>query len=787
MYWYMKKKENRVYNFGIYFSESDITIPVDFEEAKNAVQKLYDDPSTMKPLSNNNGEELSTVKMSGRKAKSILIVYTKSSSKKDWFSVREIAITGTSEVDEHQCEDGKRWDPIAGECLPIIPDGDEDHVDLNKVTFFEEYGIEYLSENHSFHTNYRPDGSMRMDVLPSDMGNVKRPDREMLVFIRCTKTKNTERVNAKYNGGPHNDRQKELGRCDDFGIQMDTKKVIFEQELWHVNMMKRDEIDISAMNLPPLTANWYGFNWRDRRVLKKDDGKLLGRILELKVNPNPFDANRNVLNANWVDVAAFIDKGQYKDEGGKPYPIIEGPVDPSKYQDTVRVDGQNASTFLTRYFRHCGIKPLEVADEAEMDAIFKKLREPGAVDPGGNKAPVVKVAEPIITVVADLQNITLDASGSTDPNGDPLKFLWKQMSGTPVPLSPLSLTAASLSITWKKEWTTSDWQVSVTDTKGLTSTAIVKVVNAINVNPEDTKYIDPQYQLDPSHQELYFRMKDYVKGIPNLADGKRIDADAKKWDLKVAADGSVYYNATTGRLKIYAKKVLSFDEMMALVEATNKDWSYDKARTLGSWGGTMGFGNIEATTILTFDKNNTKKDAFLGYVARSCFHDLKTDPESKGHQMRYHGGSAHHSNIQIGGTFEEKIEGGHAIYYSGKNIVTHMTNVPNLAGKKVGWKWCVQNTIFDGKPVVLSQSYLTLHPDDTDPNYAPWWAIVYKGDECPRSSIQADNKNVDKLDVDPGLITWESQYVILKSNDSKMTLHDIEIKPILPIPEVKII
>jgi len=88
MYWYMKKKENRVYNFGIYLSESDITIPVGFEDAKNAVQKLYDDPSTMKPLSNNNGEELSTITMSGRKAKSILIVYVKSSSKKDWFSVR---------------------------------------------------------------------------------------------------------------------------------------------------------------------------------------------------------------------------------------------------------------------------------------------------------------------------------------------------------------------------------------------------------------------------------------------------------------------------------------------------------------------------------------------------------------------------------------------------------------------------------------------------------------------------------------------------------------------------
>jgi hypothetical protein len=358
------------------------------------------------------------------------------------------------------------------------------------------------------------------------------------------------------------------------------------------------------------------------------------------------------------------------------------------------------------------------------------------------------------------------------------------MSGSPIEISSLALSSPSLSITWKKEFETSDWQVTVTDVKGLMSTGVVKVINAINQNPEDRKYIDPKYQADPEYSELYFRMKDYVKGIPNLADGKRIDADAKKWDLSVKSDGSVYYNAGTGRLKVYAKKVLSFDEMMKLVESNNAEWDYNKARQLGSWGNTMGFGNIEITTILTFDKNNTKKDAFLGYVARSCFHDLKTDPESKGHQHRYHGGSALHSNIQITGDFEEKIEGGHAIYYSAKDILTYMTNVPNLAGKKVGWKWCLQNTMFENKPIVLSQTYLTLHPDDTDPGYAPWWSTIYRGNECPDNCIQEDNKNVDKLDVDPGLITWESQYVILKSNSSKMTLHDIEIKPILPVPEV---
>src|SRR5262245_22971781 len=63
-YWYMKKGENRKYNFGIYLSEQDITIPADFVSAKNDVQKLYDDASTIKPLTND-GKTITNVPMSG--------------------------------------------------------------------------------------------------------------------------------------------------------------------------------------------------------------------------------------------------------------------------------------------------------------------------------------------------------------------------------------------------------------------------------------------------------------------------------------------------------------------------------------------------------------------------------------------------------------------------------------------------------------------------------------------------------------------------------------------------
>lgn len=784
IFWYMKKNENRVYDFGIYLTEEDITIPADFEEAKNTVQKYYDDTSTIKPLNNGSGSTTTTVSLTGRKAKSILVIYTKSSSKKNWFSLKEMEVWGATESIPGHCPDGQRWDPIAQDCLPIHPPDDDSHVDINGVEFFEEDGITYLSENHTFHKNFRSDGSMRMDIQSADMGGKCRSDKEVVVFLKTQKTKAKERCNLKSDGGPHTPTNPPIGRCEDFGITFDGKEAVWEQELRHEGggggpYMERAVEDISKYNLPSIANNWYGFCWRDRRVLKSDDGKLLGRIMEIKVNPNPFDKNRNVINANWIDLTAFLDKGQFKDDKGKDFPIIDGPVDPEKYQDTIRVDGQDASTFLERYLRYCGIKPIEVASEAEMEDLYKKLKDPHSVEPPDEEAPVAKITPPVINVTEDKQEVVLDASEST---GKDLKYLWKQMSGTPIELSQFSLASPTITLAWKKEWTTSEFSVTVTNEKGKTSSAIAKVVNAINVNPEDKKYIDPQYPPDIASQNLYFRMKDYVKGIPNLGDGRRVDVEAKKWDLSVKSDGSVYYNAKTGRLKIWGISWLDIKDLYKVVESQNKNWDYEKARELRRWG-RQGFCNVECTAILTFDKQQSRKDAFVGWVVRSCIHDLKTDPESKGRPNIYRAGSSYHSNIQVNGNFEEKCEGGHAIYSNAKKVVTHMTNIPDLAGKKVGWKFCLQNTMFEGKPVVLSQTYLTLHPDDTDPNYAPWWATIYTGDEF-KDQVQSGTKDEKKLDQDPGLITWESDYIILKANDSKMTFHDIEIKPITPIPEI---
>ncbi len=374
-HWYMKKKERRLYRFGVYLSDKDITFTSsDFEAVKQQVQNMYNEQKTIKG-DNGDGNETSVMQFGGQVVKSFMIVYTYSSSKKSWFSVKEIEIMGRIAVTGVQCPDGTRYDPVSNDCKPIIEEDDEYHFDVNNVLLFEEDVDGYISETHTFTRNFRDDGSMRLDVNPQDMGGKWRPDTEMVVFLKVSGKNDKEEVSAKTVGGPHNDENPDWGRCYDIGVSFDAKRVRLRQELRHPTpYIERDSVDISGLNLPDMRGIWYGLLFRNRRILRKSDNALLGRMLDVKVNPNPFDLNRNVLNANWIDITSFLDKGKWEDLDGHNIPILEKPFNPERYVDTIRVDGQNSSTFGYRFFRHAQVTPIMVDDEAEMDEIFREAR-----------------------------------------------------------------------------------------------------------------------------------------------------------------------------------------------------------------------------------------------------------------------------------------------------------------------------------------------------------------------------------------------------------------------------
>lgn len=91
----------------------------------------------------------------------------------------------------------------------------------------------------------------------------------------------------------------------------------------------------------------------------------------------------------------------------------------------------------------------------------------------GNDAPVADGGPDQIGVNAG--NITLDGSGSYDPEGDPITFAWTQVSGPAISLSGANTSRATFSASEGQSYV---FRLTVTDDKGASSVARVLVTTA---------------------------------------------------------------------------------------------------------------------------------------------------------------------------------------------------------------------------------------------------------------------------------------------------------------------
>lgn len=90
-----------------------------------------------------------------------------------------------------------------------------------------------------------------------------------------------------------------------------------------------------------------------------------------------------------------------------------------------------------------------------------------------NSAPVIVTPAAVNGVSGGL--VTLNGSGSSDPDGDGLSFGWAQVSGTPVSLSGADTAIATFTAPTVTESTTLQFRFTVTDARGSVTTRNVSV------------------------------------------------------------------------------------------------------------------------------------------------------------------------------------------------------------------------------------------------------------------------------------------------------------------------
>jgi len=256
-------------------------------------------------------------------------------------------------------------------------------------------------------------------------------------------------------------------------------------------------------------------------------------------------------------------------------------------------------------------------------------------------------------------------------------------------------------------------------------------------------------QVDERENENVFTQR-------NIDGGWRIDYGKPRIDIHTK-DGGIIPD------KAFLEENLSKNPV--------KHWNFSELKKQGYWYKPSDWTNVEVTLIFKLLDSSREDDDqhSISIVTRSVTH-AQLDNEykkSSGKIKFFCGGSSYHNNISNEGHIRMKKEQFH-IDYEWERYNQSLT-VGNIYDKKIGFKGIVYNI---NDTAVKLETWVDVENKGKGP-YHKVHEFIDNGD-------WGDNMRKCGAKTDTQAITWGSPEVIIKTNDFKFDIYDIEVREIVP-------
>jgi hypothetical protein len=267
---------------------------------------------------------------------------------------------------------------------------------------------------------------------------------------------------------------------------------------------------------------------------------------------------------------------------------------------------------------------------------------------------------------------------------------------------------------------------------------------------------------------------DFNKTNPN--DKVQVDkTDKSNVFTQQNKDGSWRIDFGKPRIDIHTKDagILpdKVDQLNNLSNGKIQSWNFSELKDIGYWYKPSDWKNTEVTLIFKLlDSARSKGEQHsLSLVTKSISHSqLDNEYKKSNDEPKYFcGGSSYHNNISNDGNVRMKKEQFH-IDYEWERYDETLT-VGNIYGKIIGFKGIVYNV---NDTAVKLETWVDTENQGKGP-YKKVHEMIDNGD-------WGDAMKECGAETNGQAITWGSPIVIIKANDFKFDIYDIEIREIIP-------